>query len=95
MDCDVCQDAAGYCESCGGSSSREALMGVAGSRGRYWAADVARKAPQRRGEPWPPFEGKARVIALRWVADLGGGEAVREARARFCWECAKDEWENH
>jgi hypothetical protein len=34
--CSVCNDAAGYCEACGGSSSREALLGVAATRGRYW-----------------------------------------------------------
>jgi hypothetical protein len=70
------------------------MMGVAGSRGRYWAAEVARAAPARRGEPWPAFEGKASLIAMRRVADLGGDDATRERRARFCWDRARDEWEN-
>ena len=68
-------------------------MGHAGARGRYWAAKVAREAPERRGQPWPPFEGKARLIALRWVADFGGDAATQERLARQCWETAKDEWE--
>lgn len=92
--CERCQDATSYCEACGGSSSREAMLGTAGARGRYWAAKVARVAPARCGEPWPPFQDKARVIALRLVADLGGDAVTRERRALFCWEQAKDEWEN-
>jgi len=69
-------------------------MGTAGARGRHWAADVARAAPGRRGEPWPAYEGKARAIAHRKVADLGGDEVTRESRAFHCWETAKDEWDN-
>lgn len=47
-----------------------------------------------RARPWPPFEGKARAIALRKVADLGGDVATREERARHCWERAREEYES-
>lgn len=66
-------------------------MGTAGARGAHWAADVIRRVGRAR--PWPPFEGKARAIALRKVADLGGDAVTREARARHCWERAKEEYE--
>ena len=42
--------------------------GVAGSRGSFWAASVARQVGTAKD--WPPFEGKARTIALRHVRDL-------------------------
>lgn len=91
MACATCHDATGPCDACGGSASREALMGVAGTRGRYWACDVIRALG--RPKPWPPFEGRAREIALRRVADLGGDDATRELRARHCWEQARAEYE--
>jgi hypothetical protein len=66
-------------------------MGTAGARGAHWGAGVARRIGSSR--PWPPFEGKARAIALRKVADLGGDDVTREARARHCWGRAKEEYE--
>jgi hypothetical protein len=92
MACRTCNDV-GPCQSCGGSSSREALLGTAGARGGFWAMDVKRKLGARRPASWPPFEGRTREIALRKVADLGGDEATREVRARHCWERARQEYE--
>jgi hypothetical protein len=67
-------------------------MGTAGARGAHWAAEVIRRVGRAR--PWPPFEGKARAIALRKVADLGGDVDVLEARALHCWERAKETYED-
>ena len=66
-------------------------MGTASARGGHWAASVARQVGTARD--WPPFTGKARTIALRWVADLGGDQATRERRAEACWAGAALEWE--
>lgn len=94
MDCPVCQDN-GPCNDCGGSSSREALMGTAGARGAHWAEGVIRKLGDRqRAASWPPYEDRARLIALAKVADLGGGPGIREARARHCWERARETYED-
>jgi hypothetical protein len=68
-------------------------MGTAGARGAHWAADVIRALGDARPSSWPPFEGKARAIALRKVADLGGDQATREARARHCWERARETYD--
>lgn len=92
MPCARCHDQPVTCDACGGSSSREALLSTAGCRGRYWAADVIAAVGHER--PWPPFAGKARAIALRKIADLGGDDVTREARALYCWERAKDEYES-
>lgn len=64
---------------------------VDGCRGHYWAAKVARAVGTVRD--WPAFEGKARLVALRWVDDLGGDPATKERRALWCWRWAQFEWE--
>jgi hypothetical protein len=65
-------------------------MSTAGCRGQYWAASVARQVGTERD--WPPFEGKARTIALGKVHDLGGDETTQERRALWCWRWAEFEW---
>src|SRR5277367_5516867 len=65
-------------------------MSTAGCRGQYWAAKVARAVGVTRD--WSPFEGKARLIALRWIDDLGGDAATKERRAFYCWRCAEFDW---
>ena len=67
------------------------MLGVAVSRGCFWAARVARQVGTAKD--WPPFEGKARTIALRHIRDHGGDEATRELRARSCWKAAAEQWE--
>lgn len=71
------------------SNTLEAMLGVAGCRGYFWAADVARLVGVEQA--WPEFEGKARVIALRKVSDIAHDES-REELARACWESAAEAW---
>lgn len=88
--CAICGDAAIECRACGGSASGGTLMSTAGCRGHFWAAEVARKVGTARD--WPPFDGKARLIALRKVDDRGGDAATKERRAFHCWRWAEFEW---
>jgi hypothetical protein len=92
MDCPTCRDV-GPCIDCGGSSSREALLGVAGARGAYWAEHVIRELGDQRPPCWPPYAGKTREIALRKVANLGGAPGIQEVRARHCWERARETYD--
>lgn len=85
--CATCNDAEISCEACGGQASAGALMSTAGCRGEYWATSVARQVSTERD--WPPFEGKARTIALGKVHDLGGDEATQERRPLWFWRWAE------
>jgi len=90
--CPSCGGAAGWCAACGGTASAVALMGTAGCRGDYWAEDVVATfhVPPAAWPAWPAFDDspRARAIALRRVADLGGDARTRALRARYCCERA-------
>jgi hypothetical protein len=79
--CDACVDQAMFWNA-----------GTAAVRGRRWANETAAKVGTAK--PWPPFEGKARDIALRWVRDIDGDPRVSEAFARRCHAAAAERWED-
>ena len=94
VDCAICNDV-GPCANCGGKSGREALLSTARCRGSSWAEDVARamREPAASWKPWPAFEARARLIALRKVRDLGGDKHLQEKRARECCDAAMVRWQ--
>jgi hypothetical protein len=95
--CPACNDAASWCDACGGTSSSGAMISTAGCRGAFWAEDVAGAltVPAPSWPPWPSWETSPRVraIALRKIADLGGDARTRELRARYCCESAARRYE--
>jgi len=88
MQCE-CSSALAKCASCRRDLFAQ-LRGVVACRGEAWANRVAKLTLTR--EPWPAHEGKARSIALRWVADLDRDESMRELLAEELARWAARRW---
>lgn len=66
------------------------LRGCAALRGERWGESVARRVGTRR--PWPAFEGRAREVALRKVADLSRDPELLELLAAELAQWAARRW---
>jgi len=67
------------------------LRGVAQLRGERWAQTVAQLCPIDK--PWP-FTEKSRAIAMRKVADLGGGDPELQEKLASEVELGAMRWWN-
>ena len=84
-----CRQTTELCGPCRGDLFLQ-LRGVAACRGERWADRVAASTEIR--DPWPAFEGKARGIAIRWVADLTQDLELRELLATELAKWAAKRW---
>jgi len=92
--CLICGDEPPLCDACV-DDKFSYMCGTAAARGYGWGQEVATKLGGRtnRLPPWPDFEGKARAIARRKVADLTADERLLERLARACWADARRRYE--